>query len=68
VRPGDTATLPGTMIYAWATDGYVLLMTGVNQAQNLAMLQALPREPPPTPTPRPTPSPTGSGSPSASSG
>jgi hypothetical protein len=68
VRPGDTATLPGTMIYTWATDGYVFLMTGVNQAQNLAMLQALPGEPPPSPTPRPTPSPAGSGSPSASSG
>jgi hypothetical protein len=68
VRTGDTAVLPGTVIYTWATDGYVLLMTGVNQAQNLAMLQALPGEPPPSPTPRPTPSPAGSGSPSASSG
>lgn len=68
VRPGDIATLPGTTIYAWATDGYVFLMTGVNQAQNLALLHALPGEPPPTPTPRPTPSPAGSGSPSASSG
>jgi hypothetical protein len=68
VRAGDTATLPGTMIYAWAADGYVFLMSGVNQAQNLAMLHALPGEPPPTPTPRPTPSPAGSGSPSASSG
>jgi hypothetical protein len=68
VRPGDAATLPGTMIYAWATDGYVFLMTGVNQAQNQAMLRALPGEPPPTPTPRPTPSPVGSGSPSTGSG
>jgi hypothetical protein len=68
VRPGDAATLLGTVIYAWATDGYVFLMTGVNQAQNQAMLQALPGEPPPTPTPRPTPSPVGSGSPSTGSG
>jgi hypothetical protein len=68
VRVGDTATIPGTMIYAWATDGYVFLMTGVNQPQNLAMLQALPGEPPPTPTPRPSPSPAGSGLPSASTG
>jgi hypothetical protein len=67
VRPGDGATLLGTMIYAWATGGYVFLMTGVNQAQNLAMLQALPGEAPPTPTPAPSRPPAGSGSPSASS-
>jgi len=68
VRPGDEATLPGTIIYTWATDGYVFLITGVNQALNQAMLQALPAEPPPTPTPRPSPSPTASSSPAASSG
>ena len=68
VRPGDDATLPGTMIYTWATDGYVFLMTGVNQAQNLAMLQALPGEAPPTPSPLPSRSPAASGSPSGSSG
>ena len=54
VRSGDSATLPGTMVYAWATEGYVFLMTGVDAAQNLAMLGALPGEPPPSPTPIPS--------------
>jgi len=54
VRPGDNATLPGTMIYAWATDGYVFLMIGINDPQNLAMLAVLPGAPPPTPTPLPS--------------
>jgi hypothetical protein len=67
LRPGDDATLPGTMIYAWATDGYIFLMIGVDQAQNLAMLHALPGEPPPSPTPLPSDSSAGSGSPSGSS-
>jgi hypothetical protein len=54
VRAGDAATLPGTMVYAWATGGYLFLMTGVDEAQNLAMLAALPGEPPPSPTPIPS--------------
>jgi hypothetical protein len=69
VRPGDSATLPGTMVYTWATGGYVFLMTGVDQAQNLAMLAALPGEPPPSPTPLPSPSaPPSASAPPASSG
>jgi hypothetical protein len=69
LRTGDTATLPGTMVYAWATRGYVFLMTGIDQAQNLAMLAALPGEPPPSPTPMPSTSapPSANASPTSSS-
>ncbi len=42
------------MIYTWATDGYVFLMIGTDDALNQAMLAALPGEPPPTPSPRPS--------------
>jgi hypothetical protein len=49
-RPEDNATLKGTRFYTWAADGLVFLMVGVNEAQNLAMLAALPGEPAPTPT------------------
>src|SRR5438093_11573873 len=70
VRPGDNATIAGSVIYAWATGGYVFLMTGINEAQNLAMLAALPGEPPPTPTPAPSASapPSANASPAASGG
>ncbi len=66
VRPEDNATAAGTMIYTWATDGYVFLLIGVDDTINRALLAALPGEPPPTPTPRPSPTPTTSGSPGAS--
>jgi hypothetical protein len=59
-RPEDNATLKGTRVYTWAADGLVFLMIGVDEAQNLAMLAALPGQPAPTPTPLPS----GSGSPS----
>jgi hypothetical protein len=64
VRPEDNATLTGTRVYTWTTDGLVFLMIGVNEAQNLAMLAGLPGEPAPTPTPLPSVS----GSPSAEPG
>ncbi len=60
-RPEDNATLKGTRVYTWAVDGLVFLMIGVDEAQNLAMLAALPGEAAPTPTPLPS----GSGSPSS---
>lgn len=65
VRPEDDATALGTMIYTWATDGYVFLMIGTDDALNRAMLQALPGETPPSPTPTPSrsPAPATSGSP-----
>lgn len=59
-RPEDDATLTGTRVYTWAVDGLVFLMIGVDEAQNLAMLAALPGEPAPAPTPLPS----ASGSPS----
>jgi hypothetical protein len=61
VRPEDNATLPGTRVYTWAADDLVFLMIGTDEAQNLAMLAALPGEAAPTPTPIPSTS----GSPSA---
>ncbi len=61
-RKGDDATLPGTMLYTWTTGGYLFLMIGVDEAQNLAMLTALPAEPAPTPTPAPSLSPGATGS------
>ena len=54
VRPEDNATLRGTRVYTWAVDGYVFLMIGVDEAQNLAMLAGLPGEPSPSPTPLPS--------------
>ena len=63
-RPEDSATLKGTRFYTWAVDGLVFLMVGVNEAQNLAMLAALPGAPVPTPTPVPS----GSAAPSATPG
>ena len=70
-RPEDNATLKGTRVYTWAADGLVFLMIGVDEAQNLAMLAALPGEPGPSPTPAPsaTGGPTGtpSGTPIGSS-
>ncbi len=67
-RPEDEATLKGTRVYTWAVDGLVFLMIGVDEAQNLAMLAALPGVPPPSPTPLPsvsgTPGATPTGSPS----
>jgi len=66
VRPEDNATLTGTRVYTWATDGYVFLMIGVDEAQNLAMLAELPGEPAPTPTPLPSVSGSPSLEPSAS--
>ena len=65
-RPEDSATLKGTRFYTWAADGLVFLMVGVNEAQNLAMLAALPGEPAPTPTALPSPSATQSIEPSPS--
>jgi hypothetical protein len=65
-REGDGATLPGTALYTWTTGGYLFLMIGVDQRQNLAMLAALPAEPAPTPTPAPSLSPGASGSQAAS--
>lgn len=65
VRPEDNATAAGTMIYTWASDGYVFLLIGVDDEVNRAILGALPGEPPPTPTPRPSRSPRASGSPAA---
>lgn len=62
VRPEDNATAAGTMIYTWATDGYVFLMIGTDDALNQAMFAALPAQPAPTPTPRPSRSPAASGS------
>jgi len=53
-RPEDQATLKGTRVYTWALDGLVFLMIGVNEAQNLAMLDALPGVPAPTATPLPS--------------
>jgi len=71
-RPGDDATLPGTMLYTWTTGGYLFLMIGLDEQQNLAMLAALPGEAAPTPTPLPSvsPGPTNgqSASPSATPG
>jgi len=66
VRPEDNATLTGTRVYTWAIDGYVFLMIGVDEAQNVAMLAALPGEPAPTPTPLPSVSGSPSLEPSAS--
>jgi hypothetical protein len=60
-RPEDNATLKGTRFYTWAVDGLVFLMVGVNEAQNLAMLAALPGVAAPTPTPLPSGSATPSG-------
>lgn len=54
VRPEDDATLPGTRVYTWAVGGYLFLVIGIDEAQNLAMLAALPGEPAPTPTPLPS--------------
>ena len=54
VRPEDNATLTGTRVYTWAVDGWVFLMIGVDEAQNMAMLAELPGEPAPTPTPLPS--------------
>jgi hypothetical protein len=68
VRPEDNATLKGTRVYTWAAEGFVFLMIGVNEAQNLAMLGGLPGEPAPTPTLVPSPSQRQSGAPSASAG
>ncbi len=62
VRPEDNATAAGTMIYTWATQGYVFLLIGVDDTINRALLAALPGEPPPSPTPRPSVSPAASGS------
>jgi hypothetical protein len=64
VRPEDNATLPGTRVYTWVADDLVFLMIGVDDAQNQAMLAALPGEAPPTPTPVPSAIPTSGGSPS----
>jgi hypothetical protein len=52
VRPEDDATLAGTMVYTWAADGYVFLMIGIDDAQNRAMIAALPGERPPAATQR----------------
>ena len=69
-RPEDKATLKGTRVYTWAVDGLVFLMIGVDEAQNLAMLAALPGVAAPTPTPLPSvsasPSPTPIATPGAS--
>lgn len=56
-RSGDGATLAGTMLYTWTAGGYLFLMIGVDEQQNLAMLAALPAEAAPTPTPLPSVSP-----------
>ena len=65
-RPEDNATLKGTRFYTWAADGLVFLMVGVDEAQNVAMLSALPGEPAPTPTPLPSVSGNPTSAPSAS--
>jgi len=54
VRPGDGAAVKGTMLYTWTADGYLFLMIGVNEEQNLAMFAALPAAPAPTPIPSPS--------------
>lgn len=54
VRPEDNATLPGTRVYTWVADDLVFLMIGIDDAQNVAMLAALPGEAPPTPSPAPS--------------
>ena len=66
VRPEDNATLRGTHVYSWVADDLVFLMIGVDEAQNQAMLAALPGEAPPTPTPEPSTSESPSVGPSAS--
>lgn len=68
MRGDDPATLPGTTLYCWSSGQYVFLLTGSSNAQNVAMVKALPGQPVPTPTPRPSPTPRSSGgaSPSAS--
>ena len=65
-RPEDNATLKGTRVYTWAVDGLVFLMIGVDEAQNLAMLAALPGDAAPTPTPLPSVGGSPTGAPSAS--
>jgi hypothetical protein len=65
-RPEDKATLKGTRVYTWAVDGLVFLMIGVDEAQNLAMLAALPGVPPPSPTPLPSVSGTSGATPTGS--
>ena len=63
-RAEDNATLKGTRFYTWAADGLVFLMVGVDEAQNVAMVEGLPGEP--APTPLPSVSGTPRGEPSAS--
>lgn len=65
-RPDDKATLKGTRVYTWAVDGLVFLMIGVDEAQNVAMLAALPGVPAPSPTPLPSVSATPGATPIAS--
>jgi len=43
-RPGDDAMITGATVYAWATQGFLFLMVGVEQAQDAAMIAALPGE------------------------
>jgi hypothetical protein len=43
-RPEDNATVAGTHIYTWATDGYVFLMIGVDDDFNRTLFAALPGE------------------------
>lgn len=62
VRPEDNATAAGTMVYTWATDGYVFLLIGIDDALNRAMFKALPGEDAPSPTPKPSQTPASSGS------
>lgn len=68
-RGEDEATLPGTTFYCWSSGEYIFLMTGSSDAENRAMVAALPGVPAPTPSPTPTTAPTAgsSVSPAASS-
>jgi len=54
VRPEDNATAAGTMVYTWSSGEHVLLLIGVDDAVNRALIASLPGEPAPSPTPIPS--------------
>jgi hypothetical protein len=53
-RPGDRATVAGTVIYTWAADEFVFLLIGANDLMNRSLVGALPGEPFPTLPPAPS--------------
>ena len=64
-RPGDRATVAGTVLYAWAAGEFVFLLIGVDDSVNRALVTALPGEAPTAPSPAPStrggsPAPSGS--------